>query len=277
MMMSEEVKVDAPVPEAEPEGAIEVELAGQRQKVVPVGVVAAERKRARESTEQKFKGELDALKAKAAEADQLRADLGQLQPYIEHLKTHGLPKKEEPPEIAKVSDSEAEKYARDYELYTATGLDLGKAKRIIANQREETRKIAAEAAQEAIKPLATSSATQQSRANFVWAAQEAQKRGVQPETVAQLWGALPPDLTQHPEVAQLLLRASLGEAMFSGKMAQPPQHEPLFSEPPGGPRGQDYKISDVERRMAMASGLTEKDWTDRAKGYQPDAENVLGD
>jgi hypothetical protein len=250
--MSEEVKPDATVPEAEPEGAIEVELAGQRQKVVPVGVVAAERKRARESTEQKFKGELDALKAKAAEADQLRADLGQLQPYIEHLKTHGLPKKEEPPEI-------------------------GKAKRIIANQREETRKIAAEAAQEAIKPLATSSATQQSRANFVWAAQEAQKRGVQPETVAQLWGALPPDLTQHPEVAQLLLRASLGEAMFSGKMAQPPQHEPLFSEPPGGPRGQDYKISDVERRMAMASGLTEKDWTDRAKGYQPDAENVLGD
>ena len=275
--MSEEVKVETPAPDPEPEGAIEVDLGGQKQKVVPVGVVAAERKRARESTEQKFTKEIEGLKAKAAESDQLKADLAQLQPYIEHLKTHGLPKKEEPPEIAKVSDQEAEKYARDYELYTATGLDMGKAKRIIANQREETRKIAAEAAQEAIKPLATSSATQQSRQNFVWAAQEAQKRGVQPETVAQLWGALPPELTQHAEVAQLLLRASLGEAMFSGKMTTPPAHEPVFSEPPGGARGQSYQISDVEKRMALTTGLTEKDWTDRAKGYQPDAENVLGD
>lgn len=276
--MSEELKEkEVETPEPEPEGTIEVELAGAKQKVIPAGAIAAERKRVREAAETKYKGEIEALKAKAAEADQLKADLGQLQPYIDHLKTHGLPKKEEPPELAKVSDQEAETFARQYELYTPTGLDTVRAKKIIANQREETKRIAAEAAQEAVKPLATDQATRQSRQNFVWAAQEAQKRGIDPATVAQMWTTLPPDLTQHAEVAQLLLRATIGDAVFSGKTVQPPAREPIFSEAPGGQRQQQYQISDVEKRMAMASGLSEKDWTDRAKGYQPDAENVLGD
>lgn len=267
-----------PQVEPEPEGALEVDLGGAKQKVVPVGVVAAERKRARESVETKYKGEIEGLKAKADKADKLEADLAQLRPYLEHLQQHPeLMKKEETPEIAKIGDEEAERFARHYELYSAQGLDLARAKRIIADQRADTRRVATEAAQEAVRPLAATSATQMSRQNFVWAAQEAQKRGIDPNVVAQTWSQVPAELSQHPEVAQLLLRASIGDAVFTGK-AQPgaPRVEPIFSESPGGQR-QTYQISPLEQKIAQGAGIKESDWTKAAQAYQPDAVNSLED
>lgn len=279
--MSEDVKVETPgdaQPEPEPEGALDVDLGGSKQRVVPVGVVAAERKRAREATETKLKGEIDALKVKADKAEKLEADLQQLRPYLEHLQSHPeLLKKEEPPEFQRISDEEAERFARNYELYSATGLDLGKAKRMIADQRADTRRVATEAAQEAVKPLAATSAAQLSRQNFAWAAGEAQKRGVDPAIVAQTWTLIPPELSQHPEVAQLLLRASIGDAVYAGKAIRAPQNEPTFSEAPGGPRGGQYQISPMEQRIAHNAGMKESDWTKAAASYQPDAVNSLED
>ena len=275
--MSEEVeKPDTPDPE--PEGAIEVDLGGSKQKVVPVGVIAAERARVREKTEQKFKGEIETLKAQAAKAQQLEADLNAFRPHLEHLQKHPeLMKRDEPPAHQAISDEQAEKFARQFELYTPTGLDLGRAKAIIAANQADTERIAKKAAQEAVAPVMQGNATQQSRQNFLWAAQEAQRRGVDPKAVADLWTTLPAELTQHGEVAQLLLRASIGDAVFAGRALTPATHEPLFSEPPGGPRQQPYTITPVEQRMAQTVGMNEKDWTAAAKTYQPDTEIVLGD
>ena len=277
--MSDEVTKPAET-DPEPEGVVEVETKpGEKQRVVSVDVLAAERKRVRESTEQRYKGEIDSLKQKAELADKLQADLQAIQPYIETLKAKPeLMRKEESPELAKVNDQEAETFARQYELYTPTGLDVTRAKRIIANQREEMRKVATEAAQQAVQPVQQQTATAQSRANFVWAAQEAQRRGVDPKTVAELWAALPPDLTQHANVAQYLLRTAIGEAVFTGK-AQPhaPQHEPIFSEAPGARREAPYQMSPMERTVAQNAGVSEKDWTASAQKYQPDAVNSLED
>lgn len=278
--MSEEVvKPDQPTPDPEPEGAIEIDVQGQKQKMVSVDVLAAERRRVRESTESKLKSEMETLKAQAEKAAKLEADLATLQPHLEYIKANpDLLKKQEPPEIQKISDDEAERFARDYELYSAQGLDLGKAKRMIAANRAEARRVAAEAAQEAIKPIVATTAQQQSRQNFAWAAHEARSRGVDPQAVAQVWAQIPPELSQYPEVAQLLLRASIGDAALSGKaMPRAPQQEPIFTEGPGGNRQGPYQMSELEKRIAHVAGVKEDAWTAKAKEYQPDAVNSLED
>ena len=65
-------------PDPEPEGAIEVDLAGSKQKMVPVGAVIAERKRASEKAKADAEKEYEPIKAKAAQADQLAAEAQQL-------------------------------------------------------------------------------------------------------------------------------------------------------------------------------------------------------
>ena len=172
--MSEEVQnVSEPDPEPEPEGLVEVEVGGQKVKMAPVGVIAAERKRAREKTEQTLRAEFEPVKQKAAEADRLAADLATLQPHIEYLQKHPeLTQQAQAPDVLSVSDEEAEKEARELELYTPTGLDVTRAKRIIAKRRAETKQVAAAAAKEAIQPYAQSSFTAAARQNFVWAASQ---------------------------------------------------------------------------------------------------------
>lgn len=257
-----------PTVETEPEGTVEV----QGQKLVPLSALQAERQRARESTEQKLRAEYEPTKQQLAAAEQ-RAT--QLQAQFDALQAQHAPK---PLDIPSVSDDEAEKYARRYELYTPNGLDLSRAKQIIADNRAETTKIATQAAQEAVQPYAQSSAQQSSRQNFVWAAQQKGSDGqplVDPRVLAEEWAKLPTELTAQPNVAQWVLRAAIGEAHLTGKRAPAaPAFEPTFSEAPGG-RPQPYAMGAIEKRMASVSGMSEKDFSDRAKTYQPNAVNFL--
>lgn len=277
--MSEESVPDPVVePDPEPEGVIEVPGHG---KVVPVGALSAERKRARETTEAKVRAEYEPLKAKAARADQLEADLTLLQPHIDHLRKHPeLMQEQKAPDIPSVSDEEAEKEARDLELFTPTGLDLPRAKRIIAKRRAEVSAVAKEAAREAIAPYAASSATQQSRSNFGWAASQKNTDGsplVDVNELARVWATFPPELTANPDVAKVVLKAAIGESVMTGKAPRRSEQEPVFSEVPGGNAPGGYRISQMERSVAKVAGLSEKAFSDLAKQYKPDAHNILGD
>lgn len=272
--------IPAPEPDPEPEGALDIDVQGQKQKMVPVAALVAERQRIRHADEEKHAKELEPLKAKAAQADQLAADLAAIQPHIEHLRQHPeLMAREQPPELQAVSDADAERMARQYELYTATGLDLPRAKRIIADNRAEMRAVAQQAAAEAVQPVAETGYAQSSRQNFLWAASQQGPDGrpaVDFNVLAQEWAKLPTELTAKPQVAQWILRAAIGEAALTGKRPPAgPDREPVFSEPPGG-GGSAYSMSDFERKVAQSAGVTEKEWTTRAKAFRPGDINVLG-
>lgn len=272
--MSELDPKSEPEKDADPEGLVEV----QGQKLVPLAALTAEREKARRTTEDRVTKELvEPLKEKLAKTTQLEQDLQAIQPQLEYLKAHPeLMHATEAPDLQAVTDEAAERFARQYELYTATGLDLSRAKRMIADQRSEIQSVAKQAAEEAVQPYAHSSAEQSARANFVWAAQEAQRRGVDPKALAETWTRVPAELSQHREVAEHLLRVAIGDAAYSGTLTLPPTHAPTFTEAPGG-RAEPYRISDLERHVAKNAGIGEKAWTERAKDYQPDAVNVLGE
>lgn len=273
-----------PQADPEPEGVIEVEHGGQKIKVAPVGVISAERKRARESTEQKIRAEFEPLRAKAAQADQLQADLQALAPHIDYLNRNPelLAKQPQQPDVPQVPDEEAEKFARDYELYTpnGTGLDLNRAKRIIAKQQTAISQAARQAAQEAVQPMVQTTAAAAAKNNFLWAASQKSADGsplVDAQELLKTWATFPPELAAQPEVAQLILDSVVGRTVRSGRRPQRAENEPMFSEPAGGGQGVGYQISTPERRLAQNVGLTEKQWADTAKQYRPDDVNILGD
>lgn len=273
-MADPEIQGD-PTPDPEPEGVVEV----QGQKMVPVTALTAERERARTKTEEKIRAEYEPIKAKAAQADQYAADLASLQPYVEHLKRHPELMQQQQAQAPDVSDEEAEKEARDLELYTPTGLDITRAKRIIAKRRTETKAAAQEAAHAAVQPMMQTNAVHAARQNFVWAASQRDANGdplIDPNYLAEIWSQCPPELTANPEAAKTILEAAIGRATVQGKRPQRGQ-EPVFTEVPGGRQGSGYRMSEQERKMARTVGLDEKQWTASAKAYQPDATNILGD
>ena len=277
--MSEETPT--PTPDPEPEGAIDVDLSGQKQRMVPVSALVAERERVRAAEREKVTKEYEPLKTKADLADRLQADLQTVQPFINKLREKPeLMKEETPSELAGITDEEAERFARNYELFNATGVDTHRAKRIIAEQRKEIAKVAREAAQEAIRPLAETTAVDKSRSHFMWAAQQRDQSGqplVDPQILAQEWSKLPPKLTATQGVAEFVLNSAIGIMQRTGKKPPAaPSYEPVFSEASGGQRS-PYQISQMEQKMAKSQGISEKDWTTRAKDYNPGQVNVLGD
>lgn len=266
-----------PTPDPEPEGVVEV----QGRRMVPVDALIAERERATKKGEEKARAEYEPLKAKAAQADQLAADLQALQPHIQHLQRHPeLMEEPKQPDTPDVSRDDAEKFARRYELYTPNGLDVARAAQMIADNRAETKRIATEAAQEAVQPYAQSSFTAAARQNFCWAASQKAADGgplVDVNDLARLWQTFPPELAANPEVAKVILNAAIGETVRSGKRPQRVETEPLFSETPGGRGPAEYRMSALEKSVARVAGISEKQFAERAKQYQPDAVNVLGD
>ena len=271
-----------PTPEPVPDGALDIDIQGQKQKMVPVAALVAERERVRHAERERLAKEYEPLKAKAAERDQLAADLATIQPHIEYLRAHpDVMKAAQPPEHQAISDEAAERYARDWDLYTASGPDVAKAKRLMAHGAEEMRRVAREAATEAVRPAMETTAAQSSRQNFIWAASQRGPQGqplVVPEVLAREWAKLPTELTANPQVAQWVLRAAIGEASLTGAAPpSPPGYEPALSEPSGGGRGHQYRISDLERKMARTAGIKESEWSAQAQAYAPDSINVLGD
>lgn len=266
--------------DAEPESVVE----HQGRRMVDVSVLAAERKRVREATERAIREkELTPLQQKAQEADQLRAALAEVRPILEAVKQHGLPKAPEPtPLEQQITDDEASAEARDLELYDArTGQpDVARARRIIARRRTDMQSAAQQAAQAAVGPITSQTAQQTSRHNFVQMAtrRDAQNQPlVDPKVLAELWAQLPAELTAHPEVGELILDAAIGKSVRTTGRVQRPAREPLISEPSGGRTGPAYQMNRLAQSIAREAGMTDKQFSEAAKAYQPGASNTLGD
>lgn len=270
--------------DAEPEGVVEVN--GRR--VVDVSVLAAERKRVREATERSIREkEIAPLKQIESERDQLRAALAEVRPIIDQVRQYGIPKPPAPSRAEDlISDEDAAQEARDLELYDAkTGQpDIVRAKRIIARRRQDSLSAAQQAAQAAVGPITSQNAQAVSRQNLT---ELAARRGtdnqpilgnlVDPKVLAELWASLPPELTQHREVGELVLDAAIGKtARTSGRVPRP-ERAPVVSEPAGGQVGPRYQMDRMAKSLAHAAGLDEKSFTKAASGYTPGATNILGD
>ena len=283
--MADEVQTQADV-DPEPEGVMEIETPAEggakvKQPVVPVSALKAERARVRNVEREKqaaMQRELDAERQKNA---QLAGDLQSVRPHIEHLqKNPHLMKAGESPETQAIADDEAAQYAKDYELYTATGLDIARAKRMIVRENKKVAEASSRAAQEAVKPLAQSTAQNQSMAYLAWALNQKDRDGApvaDPEILRQVWAEVPTEYTADPRVAQERLAVAVGRTIMEGKQpTRPPQYEPTFTEAPGGFRERAYEMSPMERAIAQNQGIGEKEWTDAAKRYKPGQYNRLG-
>lgn len=246
---------DLPPPAADAPPPVAATPEPPKEETVPVPVLLSER-RARQDAERR---------AERLEAE-LQAARNPPKPVVD---------------IPDVSDDQAEKFARRYELYTPNGLDLARAKQMIADNRKETEEVARRAAEQVIEPLRRTTATQASKDNFLWAAQQTDANGdplVDPKALAEVWATFPPELAANPEVAKVILKATVGEQVMS-RAAKPVtrrlDREPALSEPPGGQRGGGYTISNVEKKVAQSLGIKDTDWESRAKTYQPGAPNRL--
>lgn len=263
--------------DAEPDGVIEAN--GKR--LVDVGVVAAERKRVRETTERKLQAEMEPLKTKAARADALEQALQAAQPYIDLIKQRPelLAPKPPTPEEQSIPDEDAANYARRYELFEPTGTpDVKRAKLIMADNRREMAKVASQAAQEAVAPVRQTAAEQASRSNFVQMAQRMDADGtplVDPQVLAEEWATLAPELTADSRVAQVVLEKAIGKMILSGKRPQKPQRAPVYSESPGGGgnRQPSSKLTDLDRKL----GFTEKELNTLTAGFNPGGVSIIGE
>lgn len=277
---------EAPVPEAidetEPEGVVE----HQGQKMVPVSVLTAERRRVRESTERAVRErELAPLQQRANEADQLRQALAEVQPIIQHVRQH--PELLQPPKPTpieeQISDEEALSEARDLELYDGrTGQpDVMRAKRIIARRRQDAMSAAEAATKAAVGPITSQTAQSQSRQNFVAMATRRdapdQPQLADPKILAEMWASLPPELTQHLEVGELIRDAAIGRTVRTKGVAPRSERPPVVSEPAGGRTGPQYQMDRMAKQIAEHAGISQKHFTEAAKTFQPGAVNVLGD
>ena len=190
------------------------------------------------------------------------------------------------PEVPDVSDEEAEAYARKYELYTPNGLDVARSKRIIADNRQEMKRIAKQAVEEydqtTVAEVRQSAAQRAAREQFVRVA-TAKDEGGQPlfteqtvKILAEEFAKLPPELSGQPEVADHVMNAALGKIARSRKATPPkPEREPVFTEPSSSPRPSGYTISNLEKSIANSRGISHSDWEKTAKQYVPGQPNAL--
>lgn len=263
-----------PAAEPEPEGIIEV----QGRRMVPVDALVKERGRVREATERAIREkEIAPLQAKAAEVDNLRAALRDALPHLQHLQRH--PELMEPPKPTpieeQIPEEEARAEAQDLELYDPQGKpDVSRARRIIARRRTEVMSAAQQAAQAAVGPITSQTAQTSSRDNFVQMATKGRGR-VDPAALASKWTQLPTELTQHPEVAELVLHAAIGEAVLGAR--QEPGRGPQASEASGGRGGPGFRMSQLQQRIARSAGMSDEAFAKGAGGFRPNDINVIGD
>ena len=266
---------------AEPEGVVE----HQGRRMVEVSVLAAERRRVRDATERSVRDkEVAPLQAKAQEADRLRQALAEVQPYIDLVRQRPDLWQPLKPTTAEdqVSDEDATAEARDFELYDSrTGQpDLPRAKRIIAKRRQEATAAGTAAAQAAVGPITSQTAQSASRQNFVALAMQRDGDNhplVDPKELVALWTQLPVELTQHPEVGELVLDAAIGRSLRTTGRVPRAERAPTFSEPAGGRAGPQWAMDAMAKSLAKNAGISAKDFEATGKTYVPGATNVLGD
>ena len=96
------------------------------------------------------------------------------------------------------------------------------------------------------------------------------------KVLASKFAQMPPQLASLPEVADLMLNATIGETARARKRGPAaPDREPVLSEVAGGQRAASYTMSNLEKKVAENRGISHADWEKSAKTYQPGQPNRL--
>lgn len=272
----------APVAEPEPDEGVpaDVEVRDGR---VDASVIARVRKETRDKAERRIRDqEVEPLRRQAQDMEALKRQNEEL---LRLFQQQQQPTPAEPTSMeARISDEEAMAEARDLDLYDPQTHqpDVARAKRIIARRRQELEQVADMAARRHVAPVTQQTAAATSRQNFAQMALARDHEGrawVDAKELAQVWAQLPTELTAVPEVAELVLDSVIGKGTRTrarGRVAAPGR-EPTFSEPAGGRGAGAFALGDVERKMARAAGITDKQYEETAKGFQPGGPNVIGE
>lgn len=265
--------------EDEPEGTVEIPTG----KVVPLQALHAERGRVKE-----VRGELEAAKQ---EIERMRRDvdeyaalkpkLQEAMPIIEAVRRRpDLVKMayEPAPEPAKpagpLSDSEAEDFAKDLDLYTPEGKpDLARAQRLATRQQA----LADRAAQTRMAPYEQQTAARQSQdmRQQIVSMKDAQGRTVDQRALDEIWNAVPPELAARPEVASVLYYAAKGYAEHHAKGRAEPAPAPVVSESLGSARGDGPSLTAIDERFMKAADIKASDFQKTAARFRAGHSNDL--
>ncbi len=256
-----------PPPEPEdPDEAAAVEMQGG--KYVPLAALKATREQLKE------------VKARAAVADQQQAWINQHAPYVDFIKANPqLLQRPEPtpPTPTPAADPELVEYARAMDYYKGDGTpDVERAAKFSAliDRKAEQK------ARQMIAPLSAQNDEERSARNYYAALQTPLPNGAQidAQLLTTAWRALPQTITADPQAAQVIVDAILG-AQFRGQPRQPapPPQPPLHTENSGGsavPR-RGPGVSDVERKIITARGMSEQKYLDTTKDFRPGRPTIL--
>lgn len=242
-------------------------------RVVPVGVVQAQRQ------------EIKALKAQAQRATELEREAGENRAIVEFIKANpqilqGQQQQPQRQEPNPQDDPALVEYAKTLDLYTQDGRpDTARASKL----RDMTRQEAQSIAQQTIAPMQEASHAQQAAQNLQWMAslKDANNQPLEEqyiiETVRSVYGNMPRadaiKILADPNVAQVLADTALGRQarMKKTTTAVPaPQAPALHVEAAGG--GTALNVSDDHVRRL---GISPKQYQETGKKYQPGRANSL--
>lgn len=255
--------VAAAPPETPPDDGT-VDVNGER--MVPVAAVVAER-RQRQSLAQQVEQLQQQIAAQAPLVAVLQANPQLLQPQP--------PQPPQPPAPPPV-DPDAEETARLMDFYTSEGKpDVDRATKYLALQDRR----AGRQAQQAVQPLAQTTARERSEFNFQRALRVATPDGKtpNPKVLREIWNTFDPAETADDRVAGVLAVQAIGAGTFMQQAPAPPAAPPLVSEPSGGRTGPTAPISALEQRVLANTGKTQADWQKQTANFQAGRPNVLED
>lgn len=258
-----------PDPPADPDevGAIEV----QGGKHVPLEALKAAR------------AEAKAAKEQAARLPQLEQALATLQGQVstyQQVQQH----LQRPPAPTAQADTDPDliELARSLDYYQGDGTpDIARA----AKHAGIIERRAAKMAQQMMQPLQQQNAQTRSAANYQAARQIQSPQGVKPSeaTLNWMWQNLPAEYTADPRVAQALPALALGLEALQGNGSRLPPPVAPSAQPPlhtegvaGGPQRRTT-ITDAEREVISARGMSEEKYTKLSKGYTPGRATTLED
>jgi len=233
--------------------------------------------------------EAQALRQRAAEADEMASVIKQWEPTIRAIQerpdliaqSRSAPKVD--PVLASIPDQDAAEYARDIQLYDGEGkLDLVTAKRALARQMRVAQTAAEQAVNRVVKPMQAETAQTKSQNLMQTAAQVRDRAGrtVNPETLKQFFSVIPPEIAQDPKVASVLYFAAKGWEAHNGAEGPAPVPTPgpvLQTESPGGRAPSPRSLTDLDLRMAHDMGRKPNEYQAISARFKPGAMNVLED
>lgn len=256
-----------PPPDPDEVGAIEV----QGGKHVPLEAL------------KQVRAELKAAKEQAAQLPQLQQAFAQMQGRVATFEQLQSQLQRPPaPSVNTDADPDLIELARSLDFYNADGTpDLRRAGTHNALIVKQAQKIA----QAAMQPLHQQNAQSRSNANYQAALQIASPQGVKPQkaTIDWMWQNLPAEYTADPRVAQALPALALGIEALQGNGSRLPQqpaappNPPLHTEGVAGAPVRRTGVTDAERSVIDARGMSEKKYLEHTKNYTPGRSTQLED